>query len=59
MEILFVLVPVSILLIGAAIWAFIWAVNSGQFEDLERHGYEILFGDDEPAERDADDRKES
>ena len=47
MEILFVLVPISLLLVGLAVAAFIWAVNSGQFEDLERHGYEILFDDDD------------
>lgn len=48
MEILFVLVPVSLLLIGLAIGAFIWAANSGQFDDLERQGYEILFDEDDP-----------
>ena len=50
MEILFVLVPVSLLLIGGAIGAFIWAVNNGQFEDLERQKYEILFDEDDDPE---------
>ena len=43
MEIIFILVPLSILLIAGAIWAFVWAVNNDQFEDLDREGYEILF----------------
>jgi cbb3-type cytochrome oxidase maturation protein len=46
-EILFVLVPISLILIAVAIWFFIWAVNSDQFEDLDRQGYEILFDQDE------------
>lgn len=35
MNILFVLVPVSLLLVGAAIYAFFWAVDNGQFDDLD------------------------
>jgi len=46
-EILFVLLPISLILIAIAIWFFIWAVNSDQFEDLDRQGYEILFDQDE------------
>jgi cbb3-type cytochrome oxidase maturation protein len=52
MEVLFILIPVSLLLIGLAIAAFLWAVDSGQFEDLDRQGYEILFGDDERGRQD-------
>ncbi len=50
MEIIFVLVPISILLIGIAIAWFIWAVNNDQFEDLDREGFEILFDDDSQQE---------
>lgn len=42
MESLYVLVPLSVLLviaIGAVLW---WAVMSGQFEDIEREGQRIL-----------------
>ncbi len=46
MEIVFVLLPISLFLIGIAIAIFIWAVNSGQFDDLDRQGYEILFDKD-------------
>ena len=31
----YLLVPLSIVLLGGAVWAFFWAVNEGQFEDLE------------------------
>lgn len=50
MEIIFVLIPVSLLLIGIAIGVFIWAVNNDQFEDLDRQGYEILFDEDDTQE---------
>ncbi|MEM1432742.1 MAG: cbb3-type cytochrome oxidase assembly protein CcoS [Pseudomonadota bacterium] len=46
MEILIVLVPISLLLIGCALWIFNWAVDNGQFEDLEQHGLD-LFNDSE------------
>lgn len=35
MESIYLLIPLSIVLVGVAIWAFFWAVNRGQFEDLE------------------------
>ena len=46
MEIIFLLLAVSFVLILAIGWAFYWAVGSGQFEDLEREGSEILHDKD-------------
>jgi cbb3-type cytochrome oxidase maturation protein len=34
MTILYVLVPLGLALCGLGVWAFFWAVNTGQFEDL-------------------------
>ena len=48
MEILVVLVPLSIVLMGIAAWIFVWAVDNDQFEQLDRHGFDVL--DDEPGE---------
>ena len=45
MEILAVLIPVSIVLIGIAVVIFLWAVNHNQFEHLDKHGFDI-FEDD-------------
>jgi cbb3-type cytochrome oxidase maturation protein len=42
MSIVMVLIPLSLLLVGVAVWAFFWAVNSGQFDDLDTPGWEIL-----------------
>ena len=47
MEILYLLIPLSvalILTIGAAFW---WALDSGQFEDLEGPAHRILMDDDD------------
>ncbi len=49
MNILFVLIPLTMLLLGIAIWAFLWAVDHDQFEDLDQVASSILFDDDLPA----------
>jgi cbb3-type cytochrome oxidase maturation protein len=36
MNILFVLIPLSLVLLGVAVWALFWAVDTGQFEDLDK-----------------------
>lgn len=43
------LVPISLALLGVAIWAFVWAVRRGQFDDLETPAVQILV--DEPPTR--------
>ena len=45
MEILVLLIPISLLLIGIAAVVFLWAVNNNQFEQLDKHGFDI-FEDD-------------
>ena len=47
MNILLFLVPLSLLLLVAAIGAFVWAVRRGQFDDLDTAALDILV-DDEP-----------
>lgn len=51
MNILLVLVPISLLLLGLAIWAFLWAVRRGQFDDLDTPALDMLREDDKPAPR--------
>ncbi len=46
MTIVFVLVPVTLILVGVGLWAFFWAVRTGQFEELDVASWEILI--DEP-----------
>jgi cbb3-type cytochrome oxidase maturation protein len=47
MDIIYVLVPLSIGLIGIALLVFFWAVKGGQFDDLDSPAHKILFDDDE------------
>lgn len=47
MEIILLLIAVSAVLIGIIAWCFLWAVNSGQFEDLEAEGRKLLLDDDD------------
>jgi cbb3-type cytochrome oxidase maturation protein len=46
MSIIYILIPLAIIIVSLAIGIFFWAVKSNQFDDLERHGYSILFDDD-------------
>ena len=48
MRILLLLVPISLVLLGLAIWAFVWAVRRGQFEDLDAAALDILVDDEAP-----------
>lgn len=48
MEILYLLIPIAVIVLGVAIWAFLWAIKSGQYEDLEGPAYRILMDDDDP-----------
>ncbi len=53
MSILYVLIPLALLLLGGAVWAFFWAVGSGQFDDLDTPAMRVIMDDDEkPADRD-------
>jgi cbb3-type cytochrome oxidase maturation protein len=45
MEILYLMVPLGLVLVGLGLWAFFWAVGSGQFDDLDSPGWSVL--DDE------------
>ncbi|MBA3902061.1 MAG: cbb3-type cytochrome oxidase assembly protein CcoS [Rhodocyclaceae bacterium] len=48
MEILYILIPLSVVLvflIGVVFW---WSVRSGQFDDLEGPAYRVLMDDDKP-----------
>jgi len=46
MESLYLLVPLSALLVLALLGLFAWALDAGQFDDLQREGERILATDD-------------
>ncbi|CAG9164132.1 cbb3-type cytochrome oxidase assembly protein CcoS [Cupriavidus pampae] len=51
MEMLYLLVPLSlvlVLLIGGSLW---WALHAGQYDDLDRPAEAILLDNDRPDDR--------
>jgi cbb3-type cytochrome oxidase maturation protein len=46
MNILVVLIPVSLILGGLGLAAFLWSLRSNQYEDLEGDAWRILSEDD-------------
>ena len=56
MNVLYLLIPLALLLAGAAVVAFGWAVRSGQFDDVDTPALRVLLDDEAPPapERGAD-----
>lgn len=50
MNILYVLIPLGLVLLAFAAWAFFWAVGSGQFDDLDTPGWSVLVDEERTAE---------
>ncbi|WP_223786985.1 cbb3-type cytochrome oxidase assembly protein CcoS [Marinicella meishanensis] len=48
MNMVFVLVLLSLVLAGVAVWAIFWAINKNQFDDLDSPAYAILEDDPKP-----------
>ncbi|MCP4492940.1 MAG: cbb3-type cytochrome oxidase assembly protein CcoS [Gammaproteobacteria bacterium] len=48
MEIIYLLIPLSIVLLGLIVWVFMWAIGSGQFDDLEGPAHRILMDEEIP-----------
>ena len=47
MEILYLLIPLSLVIVAGIAYIFLWAVKNGQFDDMEGPAHRILL-DDEP-----------
>lgn len=47
MSMLYVLIPLAVVLLAGAIWALLWAIKNGQFDDLESHGWSVVLDDDQ------------
>lgn len=56
MEIIYLLIIVSLVLIALLAGVLFWAIRSGQFDDLEGHGHQILMDDDKTTNEDDFDR---
>ena len=59
MDILYLLIPISLIIVAIAVWIFMWAIRSGQYEDLEGPAHRILMDDDSvKTGKDAEEKKE-
>jgi cbb3-type cytochrome oxidase maturation protein len=56
MSIVYVLIPLGLVLVGIGLWAFFWAVGSGQFDDLDSPGWTVLKDDERPKDEDPKDQ---
>jgi len=48
MESLYLLIPLALVIILGAVKLLFWAINNGQYDDLDTESHRILF-DDEPS----------
>lgn len=46
MDILYLLIPISLIFVTIIAWVFIWSVKSGQYDDMEGPAHEILMDND-------------
>ncbi|WP_296182836.1 cbb3-type cytochrome oxidase assembly protein CcoS [Pseudomonas sp. UBA1879] len=49
MPALYIMIPVALLIVAVAIYVFFWAVDSGQYDDLDGPAHSILFDDQDPS----------
>jgi cbb3-type cytochrome oxidase maturation protein len=45
---LYAMIPVALIVVGVAIRLFFWAVDSGQYDDLDSPAQRILLDDEDP-----------
>lgn len=47
MSVLYLLIPIALVILVIAIKLLFWAINNGQYDDLDMEGHRILFDDDD------------
>jgi cbb3-type cytochrome oxidase maturation protein len=52
MDVIILLIPLSLVLVGLIAWFLLWAAKSGQFDDLEGPAHNVLMDDDTPPKPD-------
>ena len=48
MPALYVMIPIAMIIVALAIWLFFWAVDSGQYDDMDGPAHSILLDDEDP-----------
>ena len=50
MSVIYIVLPIALVVVGIAVWAFLWAAKRGQFDDLETPAVRALH-EDAPAKK--------
>lgn len=59
MPALYIMIPAALLIVAIAVRIFFWAVDSGQYDDLDSPAHSILFDDQDPNHQAAVDKASS
>ncbi len=51
MAALYVMIPVALVVVVLAIWLLFWAIDNGQYDDLDSPAHNILFDDEDPSHK--------
>jgi cbb3-type cytochrome oxidase maturation protein len=46
MSVLYIVVPMALVIVGVALAGYLWAVRSGQMDDLETPGLRVIRDDE-------------
>jgi cbb3-type cytochrome oxidase maturation protein len=55
-ESLYLLIPIALLFCVAAVWLLIWAIDNGQYDDLDKEAWKILAEDEPASDEQAEDK---
>ncbi len=47
MNIIYILIPLGLVVLAVAVFAFFWAVRAGQFDDMDTPAWSVVLDDDE------------
>ena len=59
MSMLYVLIPLAVVLLAFAVWALVWAIRTGQVDDLESPARSVVPDDDQKPPGDPDEEEQS
>jgi cbb3-type cytochrome oxidase maturation protein len=45
-SVIYVVLPLAIIIVGAAVWGYVWAARRGQFDDLDTPAVRMLRDDE-------------
>lgn len=51
MSALYFLIPMSIVIVAGALWAFLWSLKRGQYDDMDSPAHRIIIDDREEQSR--------